>query len=587
MGHPALSTDSSSRIDQSATSLIALNPPPRVRTVDVLADMLVEAGVEVVFGLPGGAIAPLQDALLDRPQVRLITTRQEAGAVFAAAGYARATGKLGVVAVTSGPGILNALTGMASAHCDGIPLLVLAGEVPRGRFGKGAFQEGSVYELDIVGAARSLTKLAAELPDGNSAPSIFRRAIVTALSGRRGPVLLTLPVDVATAAVRRPILDSSIPPAPEPDPSVLRATADALLRAERGVLFVGSGARWGNGPEEVRALAEHLQIPVMTTPKAKGVFPESHPLSLGVFGWGGHRSATDYLQGGVDVLMAIGTSLGEVATNNWSPLLTPTDALIHLDTDANVIGRNYPVSIGVVGAVERTLPELVRSLGPAATTPRTFGVERNKSGEEVLVGAEKRLAPQRAIWELQRALPANTLFTSDIGEHMMFAIHHLEIDDPKGFTLMSGLASMGSGVGAAIGLKVAEPGRTVAAICGDGCFAMAMADLATAVQERLPLVVAVMNDERYGMVEIGNGVVFGRTPPFSFNSVNIPDLALGLGAQTTVIRQPGDILALNLPEMLNRGPVVLDIRTDRTIQLSKARLDFLKKSQSGIRLKKS
>jgi acetolactate synthase I/II/III large subunit len=587
MGHAILSDEPASALAGSSRSSLSMTAPSTKRAANVLVDMLVEAGVEVVFGLPGGAIAPLHDALLDRTEIRLITTRQEAGAVFAAAGYARATGKLGVVAVTSGPGVLNALTGIASAHCDGIPLLVLAGEVPRGRFGRGAFQEGSSYELDIVGATRSLTKMSAEMREPNAAAALLQQAMATALSGRRGPVLLTLPVDVASADLRRPLINLATRIVSESEPTSLRAAADALASASRGVLLVGSGARWGSGPRRVMELAERLQLPVMTTPKAKGVFPESHPLSLGVFGWGGHPSTAEYLEHGIDVIMAIGTSLGEVATDNWSPLLQGRDHFIHLDADPSVIGRSYPATIGLVGTVERLVPELLVAIGPQRRDAQSFGVVRHNSGADVLRGTEERLAPQRAIWELQQTMPANTLFSSDIGEHMLFAIHHLEIDSPESFVLMSGLASMGSGVGAALGMKVAHPNRPVVAICGDGCFAMALADVATAVQERLPVVIAVMNDERYGMVEIGNGVVYGRTPPYSFRSVNIPDLALGMGAQAIVIRKPDEILSLNLPALTMRGPIVLDIRTDRSIQLSRARLDFLKKSQSELRLKQN
>ncbi|MDF2692080.1 MAG: Acetolactate synthase large subunit protein [Labilithrix sp.] len=587
MGYAILSDESASTLAGSSRSSRPMAAVSTKRAANVLVDMLVEAGVEVVFGLPGGAIAPFHDALLDRPEIRMITTRQEAGAVFAAAGYARATGKLGVVAVTSGPGILNALTGIASAHCDGLPLLVLAGEVPRGRYGKGAFQEGSTYELDIVGATRSLTKMSAELREPNAATALLQHAMATALSGRRGPVLLTLPVDVATADVRRPLLDLTPRVAFESDSSSVRAAAEALASTSSGVLLVGSGARWGSGPRRVMELAERLQLPVMTTPKAKGVFPESHPLSLGVFGWGGHPSTTRYLEEGVDVFMAIGTSLGEVATDNWSPLIRGRQHFIHLDAEPLVIGRTYPATIGLVGTAERILPELLVAIGPQEREPRSFGVVRLNSGADVLRGTENRLAPQRAIWELQQSMPARTLYSSDIGEHMLFAIHHLEIDTPESFTLMSGLGSMGSGIGAALGMKVAHPDRPVVAICGDGCFAMALADVATAVQERLPIVIAVMNDERYGMVEIGNGVVYGRSPTYSWSTVNIPDLALGMGAQAIVIRRPDEILTLNLPAMTMRGPVVLDIRTDRSIQLSRARLDFLKKSQSELRLKKN
>ncbi len=551
------------------------------RTADILVDMLIDAGVEVIFGLPGGAVAPIEDALLDRPQVRSITTRHEAGAVFAAAGYARATGKLGVVVVTSGPGITNTLTGLASALADGLPVLVIAGEVPRKSYGRGALQETSAYSLDVVHAAKSMTKLAVEIPDANVAPAILSRAIATAMSGTRGPVLVTIPLDVSTAQIRQPMLDVQPKLVFEPAPATVARVATALAGAKRGVLFVGSGARGGDGPRCVRELAERLQVPVMTTPKAKGVFPESHPLSLGVFGWGGHPSASEYLSKGVDVLMAIGTGLGEAATNNWSDLLKATDEFIQLDAEAARIGRSYPVTVGVAGFVDQVLPLVQRQLDGMALRPRVarqFGVVRKDTGDTVLVGSENKIAPQRALWELQQVLPRNTLYSADMGDHTFIALHHLEIDRPDGFVSMLGLASMQSGIGAAVGMKAARPDQTVVAVCGDGCFAMGIGDVATAAQEELPFIVAVLNDERYGMVEAGHSAIYGRSPAFGTNAMNIAEVARGVGAEAVVIERLGEILDLGLAAMVRRVPVVLDIRIDRSIRLSRARVDFIKQT---------
>lgn len=549
---------------------------PKTRTADIFVDMLAEAGVEVIFGLPGGPIAPIHDALLDHPEIRTITTRHEAGAVFAAAGYAQATGKLAVAVVTSGPGILNALTGLASAHCDGLPVLVLCGEVPKDRFGKGACHEGSVYELDIVHMARSITKLAAQAHDPHMAPSLMQHAISTVTSGRRGPALLSLPMDVMTSEIRRPLIEVSSRVEFDTDASTIQTAAEALQTARRGVLLVGSGARWGRGPQRIRELAERLQMPVMTTPKAKGVFPETHPLSLGVFGWGGHASASEYLKGGVDVLMAIGTSLGESATDNWSPLLAGSSHFIQLDPDAQRIGRSYPVTVGIVDTVDGAVPKLLSRIDTAPRPKKKFGIERHEPGDVVLTGSEGRIAPQRALWELQQVLPKGTIYTSDIGAHMFFALHHLEIEAPRGFMTMLGLASMGSGIGAAVGIKVAEPHVPVVSICGDGCFSMGLGDVATAAMEGIPLIVAVMNDERYGMVEVGNNVVYGRSPSFPSGPMSVSHLAQGIGATAKIIEQPGELLELDLLGLAQHRPLVLDIRIDRTVQVNKARLEFLK-----------
>lgn len=549
------------------------------RTADILVDILADAGVEVVFGLPGSSIAPIDDALMDRRDMRKIVTRHEAGAAFAAAGYARATGKIGVVAVTSGPGIINALTGLASAHADGLPLLVLAGEVPQKSYGRGGLQETSPYSLDIVRAAKSMCKLAIEVRDSNSAPAILRRAIATALSGARGPVLLTLPMNVTTAPIRTPLMDVNPRVVFDLAPSTVASVSAALASSERGLLFVGSGARNGDGPARVRDLAEKLQMPVMTTPKAKGVFPESHPLSLGVFGWGGHASAVKYLSGGIDTLMAIGTGLGEAATNNWSSLLAPTKHFIHLDAEAQRIGRSYPVTMGVAGLVDDTLAMVLDRLhlvDPRRRPKRRFGVERKDTGDRVLVGEEQRIAPQRALWELQQLLPRNTLFSADMGDHTFFALHHLEIDQPDGFVSMLGLASMQSGIGAAVGMQAGRPDRTVVAVCGDGCFMMGVGDVATAARENLPMIVAVLNDEKYGMVEAGHQAAYGRHPDYPSGPVDIAALARSIGADSAVIEKPNQLRELGLARRSRTVPMVLDIRIDRTIRIARARVDFIK-----------
>lgn len=569
-------------LSRSAEVLRAPSPTaePR-RTADILIDILVDAGVEVIFGLPGGSIAPIEDALLNQKKIRSITTRHEAGAVFAAAGYARATGKLAAVMVTSGPGVTNALTGLASAMADGLPVLVIAGEVAKKSYGKGALQESSAYGLDIVHAARPLAKLAFEIPDASSAPAMFRRAIATALSGTPGPVLVTIPLDVSTAPIMAPVVDVNPRIIFEPETRTIEKVARALAGAKRGLLFVGSGARGGDGPRRVRELAERLQIPVMTTPKAKGVFPETHPLSLGVFGWGGHPSANEYLVGGVDVLMAIGTGLGEAATNNWSDLLKGSEHFIQLDAEARRIGRSYPVTIGVAGFVEDTLPliqEQLDALAVRARATKQFGVRRADTGDVVLVGSENKISPQRALWELQQVLPRNTLYSADMGDHTFFALHHLEIDQPDGFVTMLGLASMQSGIGAAVGMKVGRPNRTVVSVCGDGCFAMGIGDVATAAQEKLPIIVAVLNNEHYGMVEAGHMAIYGRTPAFGTAPMDIAGVARAIGAEAAIIERPNQILELGLGALARRVPVVLDIRIDRTISLSRARVEFIKQT---------
>ncbi len=538
------------------------------RGSDLLVGMLADAGVEVVFGIPGGAISPVHDALIDS-RIRVITTRHESGAMFAAAGYARATGKLGVVAVTSGPGVLNAMTGLASAWCDGVPLLLLVGEVPRAAQGKGVLQDGSAHGLQIVEMGRHITKLSAEIPRASALPHLVRRAIVTALSGRRGPVMLTLPLDVSTAEVAPARASGSIAVTSTIAPDVLDEVATLLREAQRPLLLAGSGVRGHGAPEQLRAVAERIACPVATTPKAKGVFPEAHPLALGVLGLGGHRSSRRYLENGVDVVVAIGTSLGDMATDGFSPYLQARRALVHVDLDAQQIGKSYSPTHAIVAPAAEFLSGLAERLGEEVTLRLRAlpgGVERH-----ALTSSPRpdRIAAQDAVVELQRVLPPDTIYTVDSGEHFLFAAHYLEINLPDAFLVMTGLGSMGQSIGAAIGAQLAHPDRVVAAICGDGCFAMNAFEIATAVAEQLPLRVFVFNDERLGMVENGHQTVYGRHPSYPTTPLDVCTVAHGLGA--AVLRVDGIGQLHTAQDMLRRtrGPVVVDVHIDPGIALPK------------------
>lgn len=536
------------------------------RGADVLVSMLAEAGVEVIFGLPGGAISPVHDALLDSP-IHSVTTRHESGAMFAAAGYAHTTGKLGVVAVTSGPGFLNSMTGLASAWCDGLPVLLLVGEVPRHAHGKGVLQDGSAHGLQLVEMARHVTKLAAEVPRPSALPHLLRRAIATALSGRKGPVMLTLPLDVTNAQMSTPRVGGAITIGEAMAPETVDEIAELLCAASRPLVLAGSGVRGGSAAARLVSVAEQLGCPVATTPKAKGVFPETHALSLGVLGMGGHASARHYLDSGVDVVLAIGTSLGDMATDGFAPQLQATRALIHVDIDARQIGKSYEPTHAVVATASSflgALAEHVQRLPTVVERDRIHGVARQRLPSSTTPGL---IASSDAVIELQRALPADTIFTVDSGEHFLFATHFLEISHPDAFLVMTGLGSMGQSIGAAIGAQLAHPGRTVAAICGDGCFAMNAFEIATAVAECLPLRIFVFNDGRLGMVEKGHETVYGRRPDYPTTPLDVCSVARGLGAATLRIDGMSQLSGARA-YLANQGPVVFDVRIDHRIVLS-------------------
>lgn len=539
-------------------------PVPTLRGADLLVDMLEEAGVDVVFGLPGGAISPVHDALLDS-SLRVITTRHEAGAMFAAAAYARATGKLGVVAVTSGPGVLNAMTGLATAWCDGVPVLVLVGEVPRAAHGKGVLQDGSSHGLQIVEMARHVSKLAVEVPRTSNLPHLLRRAIVTALSGRRGPVLMTLPLDITTAKVTPPRIGGSVTMGGLVAGEILDEVADLLITAKRPLILAGNGAR--ESATRLRAVAERFSCPVATTPKGKGTFPEDHPLALGVLGLGGHPSAMDYLKSGIDVVIAIGTSLGDMATNGFAPQLQ-APALVHVDIDARQLGKSYSPTHAIVASASDFLGGLAERRTGSEPRLRLHagGVVRQHLASST---RENLIAPQDALDELQSFLPDDTIYTVDSGEHFVFAVHYLRLSHPDSFIVMTGLGSMGQSIGAAIGAQLAHPSRSVAAICGDGCFAMNAFEIATAVAERLPIRVFVFNDQRLNMVEKGHQTVYGRRPEYPTAPMDVCAIAAGLGASTLRVDSVGQLVAARDVLMNTPGPIVVDVRIDDEIVVPK------------------
>lgn len=545
-----------------------------VRGADLLVDMLAQAGVDTVFGLPGGAISPIHDALLDS-RLRVVTTRHESGAMFAACAHARMTGQLAVVAVTSGPGVLNSMTGLATAWCDGVPVLLLVGEVPRPAHSKGVLQDGSAHGLQIVEMARYISKLAVEVPSASALPHLLRRAIVTAMSGRRGPTVLTLPLDITTAQVAPPRSAGITTTTTLVEPETLDEIAELIYSAQRPLILAGSGLRGHGAPPRLLAVAESLAIPVATTPKGKGVFPEDHPLALGVLGLGGHRSSRKYLDAGVDVVIAIGTSLGDMATDGFAPQLQATRAMIHVDIDARQIGKSYAPTHAVVATAADFLGGLADRIGDRETTrgptPTTLRALPGGVVRHVIRSSARadRIASQDAITEIQRVIPRDAIYTVDSGEHFVFAAHFLELTDPDQFVVMTGLGSMGQSIGGAVGVQLARPDRFVAAICGDGCFAMNAFEIATAVVERLPLRIFVFNDERLGMVENGHQTVYGRHPDYSTRPLDICAIARGLGATALQVSRPGDLMAAREVLLETRGPVVVEVRIDPDIVLPK------------------
>jgi acetolactate synthase I/II/III large subunit len=548
---PASGTSSSAHLRVAPTSR---------RVANIIVDTLRELGITNYFGIPGGAITPIYDALIDTPGVRLVHNRHETGSLFMAAGSSL-MGKIPCVLVTSGPGLTNAITGLASAFADGIPVVVIGGEVASRNFGRGALQEGSKYELDLQAMVRSVTKYSATILNPRSAAAVVRRAVGTALSGRRGPVFLSLPIDVASESVVPSVSSSQVSTTFVLDEHLVERAAKALMTSRKGLILVGSGARHPMAVTQLRILAEMLQIPVATTPKGKGLFPERNPLSLGVFGYGGHLSANKYIQEGPDLIFAVGCGLGETATNSWNPTLQPTGTFIQIDIDGSQIGKNYHVDLGLVGAAHQVLPSIISHLRSRPITAGAASRIVYHAPDDATVD-RPALHPARVMSLLQAHFPADTIFTSDIGEHLMFALHYLKVDMPDAFFAGMGLGSMGSGIGMAVGAKYAAPDRPVVSICGDYGFQMFGMELNTCVQYGIGVVFAVLNDGRMRMVEAGFERIFGRHLSVDGPMVDFAALARAHGAEGLVIRSAEDFAQLGPEVFQGVRPVVLDIRID-------------------------
>jgi acetolactate synthase-1/2/3 large subunit len=529
-----------------------------------LVDVLREFGVDTVFGIPGGAIASFYAALRHRPDVRVITTKHETNAAFLAIGYAMATGRPGVVLTTAGPGITNALTGLASAYYEGVPIVHIAGEVPRSAFGRGALQEGSPAGFDALSLVRRVTKMSALLSHAGPAATILRKALVTAYSGRKGPVFLSLPLDVAGATSEEQPISGSVRSSFDIDGDGARKAMELLESAERPLIIAGAGARDPTSRRALKRLAEHVWAPVCVTTKGKGVFPEDHPLYLGIVGFGGHESVVQYLQQGVDVLLALATGLNDFTTNAWTPSIRASRSFLQVDIDSAQLGKNYPIDLGLVGPTDAVLGRMLEYRDDSrALRAHTSGLR--VTYQPPPVGRDGKLTTADVVITMNETLPADAVVTADMGEHLAFALHYYRTRSPGDFFTCLGFGSMGSGIVSAIGYQFGAPNRRTFALCGDGGFLMFGTELATAVQHGVPTTFVVINDSRLNMVHHGIRDLFGDTPDFSTQEIDYAAMSRSMGGEGYIVRTKAELVA-GLTAA-RRVPVVLDVRVDPDARL--------------------
>jgi acetolactate synthase-1/2/3 large subunit len=444
--------------------------PARTTTaVDLLLRYLENEGATCLFGIPGGPLMPFYEAVLVRNRIRPILTRHEQGAAFMADGYARVSGRIGLCCTTTGPGATNALTGIAVARRDSVPVMLITAQIATWAFGKGAAQEGSPLGIDIVDLYKPATKASQMIVGPGNVGEMTRGLLRACLAGRPGPVHLSLPADV----MKREVALELVSPEryrPQPrlfDPRAICDAAASLQRAARPAILAGYGVHISRAYHELRALADLLCAPVASTPKGKGVFPEDHRLSVGVFGLAGSPQADAVLfSPDTDLLLTVGTSLAEASTHAWDARLCKGKTLLQVDIDPMELGKNYPVDIPLVGDAQQVLRELgrevVRSEGAHAEA-RLQALGAIKTGTPRTVDAASMedtslpLKPQRVVAELRRALPDDAILFVDIGNVMAWALHYFEARRPGSFFINMGFGCMGHGVAAAIGGKLAAP----------------------------------------------------------------------------------------------------------------------------------
>ena len=543
-----------------------------------LVKALEHEGTEVVFGLPGGAILPVYDPIIESP-MRHILVRHEQGAGHMAEGYAHATGRPGVMMITSGPGATNAVTALCDAYMDSVPVVCITGQVPYAAIGTDAFQE-----CDTTGITMSVTKHNFLVTEAQDIPRIVHEAFHIATTGRPGPVLVDIPKDIVDPRNPRSAMTWYEPtddimelpgyrPATAGDPELVRAAAELICAAERPVIYAGGGILKARAAAELRALAELIDVPVVTTLMARGSFPDSHELCLGMPGMHGNYTAVTAMQRS-DLLIALGARFDDRVTGRVDGF-APDAKVVHVDIDAAELGKVRAADVAIRGDCKLVIAELVEALracgGADAQPDRRVWRSQISGWQEryplVYEQSEpgEMLKPQYVLEVLRDSTPDDTIVTSGVGQHQMWASQYWNFDHPYTWINSGGLGTMGFSVPAAIGAKVGMPDRLVWAVDGDGCFQMTAQELVTASMERIPIKVALFNNAYLGMVRQWQEMFYEERYSEVYLSYEIPDYvkwAEAMGCVALRVEAPEEVApAIAKANEVDDRPVVVEFRS--------------------------
>jgi acetolactate synthase I/II/III large subunit len=529
---------------------------PKMTGAQAVLECLKREGVDVVFGLPGGVLLPLYDAIY-QSDIRHILVRHEQGAAHMADGYARATGKVGVCIATSGPGATNLVTGIATAYMDSVPMVAITGQVNTFLIGKDAFQEA-----DITGITLPITKHNYLLRSAKDIPQVFREAFYIARSGRPGPVLIDLPRDVTVDNLEFSWPEVNLPgyhPSFKVHEMQIKKAAKALIEAERPVIYVGGGVKFANAHQELFELAVRINAPVTTTLMGVGCFPEDHPLSLGMLGMHGTRYANYAIQES-DLIMAVGARFDDRVTGKIASF-APRAKIIHMDVDPAEIGKNVRVDIPVVGDAKNALAALIKEVQPKPKSAWNNKIDQWKGDYPLKYIPDMNVIKPQYIIEKLCELAPDAIITTEVGQNQMWAAQFFVHKDPRKFISSGGLGTMGYGFPAAIGAKMGRPDCEVIDIAGDGSFLMNSQELATAVVNDIPVKVAIINNGCLGMVRQWQELFFEKRYSATILGRTSPDfvkLAEAYGAVGLRATKPAEVEPVIRAALASDKPTLMD-----------------------------